>query len=35
VTHAEAWWLILGVGYFLGLIGVVVHVLVDRGILPK
>lgn len=33
MTHAEAWYLILGVGYFFGLCAVVVHVLVDRGIL--
>jgi hypothetical protein len=33
MTHAEAWWTIIGVGYLLGLIGVVVQVLVDRGIL--
>ena len=33
MTHAEAWWTIIGVGYLMGLCGLVVHVLIDRGIL--
>jgi hypothetical protein len=33
MTHEAAWNLILGVAALLGVCGVVVHILVDRGIM--